>query len=324
MRKGRIIFWILCIIVAFFIGTIEDKFFKEKSSVTVYAPEDMESAFTSALKGAGLGDEYRIVITTQKDNADIIVDYSKEDDEEYLKFAYSPFIVSYNISDDYLKEMKESGLIRKSEYYSSNSTYYEIDFKMLVDEVIEEGKWENLGVTDEDLTTIKIFYPAESTIYWNDFYDFLIVTVNNGSYPETLDELETAEEYAWRFLKSSYTEAVTDFNEQLVRTNGFPINSFYVFPEKASIEYSSDIDEYTRLFYPTTTVNFNYYVKAETEIGKEVLEKIDDGNFYKKLSKNRYRSKAYSEISDSSSINVFGLRNAYNVVEVKHLEEDNE
>ena len=321
VRIYRRIVWIFCIIVTFISGTVIDKvgnFFKEKPSIMVYAPEDMKSAFTSAFNEAELGDEYKINITTKKDNADIIVDYSKEDDEEYLRFAYSPFVVSYSLDIAYLDDMKKSGLIHKSEYYS-NSHDYEINFKMLVDEVIEEGKWANLGV--DDLNSIKIFYPAQTTIYWNDFYDFLLVTVNDGSYPKTLDELKLAEEYAEKFFNSSCTEPVTDFYEQLVRTNGFPTSSFYVFPEKASIEFSSYVGEHTRLFYPTNTVNFNYYVKAENEIAQNVLEKIDDSSFYKKLAKKRYRSEKYIEISgDSLFIKTSGLRNAYNVVEVKHLD----
>lgn len=322
-RTKRLIFWALCICISLILGYINNEYYKEKAKVMVYAPEDMKKAFSAALKEAGLSSNYRIVITTEKEKADICVDYSKENDESYTKFAFSPFVVSYNTEENHIKDLKEAGVLIESEYYTSEK-YYDIDFKKVVDEVIEEGKWENLGVDDKKLTTIKIFYPAESTIYWDDFYDFMLVTVNNGNYPETLEELENAEEYVERFFKSSFTEPVTDFEEQVVRTNGFPESSFYVFPEKLGFDVSSDTGNYTRFFYPTTTVNFNYYLRATTDLGKKVVNSIEDSDFYKKLNNKKYRSKLETSIDVGLFDNVYDSRDAYRVIEVVELKKETE
>ncbi len=319
MRKKRLIFWALCICISLILGYINDEYYKEKANLVVYAPEDMKEAFSVALKEAGLNSNYRIAITTEKEKADICVDYGKENNS-YTKFAFSPFVVSYSSDENHIKDLKKDGVLIESEYYTSEK-YYDIDFKKVVDEVIEEGKWENLGVDDKKLSTIKIFYPAESTIYWDDFYDFMLVTVNNGTYPESIEKLENAEEYVGRFLKSSFTEPVTDFEEQVVRTNGFPESSFYVFPEKLGFQVSSDTGNYTRFFYPTSTVNFNYYLKATTDLGKRVVNSIDDSDFYEKLNDKEYRSKSETSIDAGLFTKVHDSRDAYKVVEVVDLKE---
>ncbi len=322
MRKKRFVFWAICIVIALIFGYIDEEHFSEKISVNVYAPDDMEKAFSAALKEAGLNSTHRIKMISEKEDADIIVDYSKEDDEEYSKFAFSPFVIAYNSDDDNLDEMEESGLILISEYYEDD--YYDIDFKMVIDEVIEEGKWSNLGVDDEDLNNIKIFYPAESTIYWDNFYDFMLVTVNNGEYPKDSQELENAEEYIERFLRSDFTEPVTDFEEQVVRTNGFPESAFYVLPEHTGFYVSSETSEYARFFYPTETVNFNYYLKTNSDVGKQIVNSIDDSDsiFYDKLSQKSYRSQSVATIDPSIFNRIYDDRDAYKVVEVVRIDDD--
>ena len=58
MRKKRLAQWgaaIMLVTVLFVLDkVITDQYFTERNPVTVYAPEDMKSAFKSALKSANL------------------------------------------------------------------------------------------------------------------------------------------------------------------------------------------------------------------------------------------------------------------------------
>lgn len=313
IRTKRITQWTICIVVALILmfgeNFICNTLLKEKIAITVSAPDDMKESFKSALKKTDLKGDYKIAITTEK-KADISVEYGKKGDETYQKFAFSPFVVAYSSDEDYFKKLKKSNTVVESKY---NDQYYEIDFLKVINEVIEEGEWENLGI--KDIGKIKVFYPSEKTIYWEDFLDFMIVTVNGGEYPKTVEDLEKSKEAIQRFIKSPYTEPVDNFDEKLERTNGFSEKVFYVFPEKTGYELAIDHSEYTRFFYPLTTVYFNYYVKGISENGQKVLNGIKESDFYPYLRVQDYRSENEYELSNNYR-HIYDDRDIYNVVEV--------
>lgn len=145
MRGKRIAQWILTIIIAaglIFGENFFSSLFAEKSPLTVCAPNDMKDAFKSALSNSDLSAQYKLVITDTESGADIVVGYGKENDESYTQFAFSPFVIAYNSSDSCFKALKKASTVVPSEY---NDKFYEIDFLKVINEVIEEGKWENLG-----------------------------------------------------------------------------------------------------------------------------------------------------------------------------------
>ncbi len=312
MRGKRILQWVMAIVIAsiFLFG---EGFFveltKEKTPLTVYAPADMESAFKAALSNSGLSSDYKIVMVEDMNGADVVVDYGKENDETYTNFAFSPFVIAYNTSDSCFKALKKANTVIPSEY---NKSFYEIDFLKVIDEVIEEGKWENLGLNDHN--QIKLFYPAENTVYWHDFYNFMLLTVNGGIYPKTETEMTRAIEKIERFIKSECTEAVTSFDEKIERTDGFAENTLYVIPEKTVYALSKDHDKSTRLFFPLATVNFNYYVKGMSEAGSNVVNSLND-KAYAKLEYCDYRNKNYYELGDDYS-KVYDERDVYQIIEI--------
>ncbi len=308
LRTRRIIAWILCVILAVIFAAVDNHVNKEMAQITVNAPADMENAFRRALEDAGLKSEYEIVMT-DSNTANIVVSSGKADEQEYMKFAFSPFVIGYDPSaNKYYKQLQKSNVITPSEF---DKKLDEIDFQKVISEVIEEGKWSNLGVGD--LNTIKVFYPSEDTEYWHDFYDFMLVTVNGGKYPEET-EMKNAEEAVQRFLNSGYTESVTDFSQQVERTGGFTSNAFWILPEK---EFFS-INRNVVLLYPKVTVYCNFYVKGD-ELGKKLINAFDtkhswDGNFYSKLYFKGYRNQEKSNICSSDRVN--GKRDVYNVAKI--------
>lgn len=324
MRSKRIRQWLILAIIALAIWGIGEfveykQSLPEKQPLTVYAPDDMEKAFKRALSGSELSDSHYIVMSDDPDS-NICVGYAKEGDSSYEKFAYSPFVVAYSDEESLYKKLKKADVCFESAYDSNN---YEIDFLRVIEEAIGEGKWENLGITKQG--DLKVFYPSEKSVYWSDFHDFLLITVNDGIYPKSEAELEAAEEIILQFLDSKYTEGVTDFKEQTERTNGFPSTVIYILPEKdaRTIIYDDASGERVRFFYPTKTVYVNYYIKGD-ELGKQVIDTFDKENFwglnfYSRLKANYYRSASYTELDGSNEIS--GDGNVYNVATIPETKE---
>lgn len=320
MRKSRILCWVCCLVVAvvLFVG---ENFFKgfmvEKAALYVCAPKEMKSAFERALKNARLNKSYEIVMTDDVSKANIVIDMGKEFDPEYIKIAYSPFVVVYSSEDKNIKSMIDRGLLQDALF---NNYYQEINFNKVIEEVLKEGKWENLGV--KDMGTIKVYYPKFGTKYYTDYYDFMLVTINGGVYPKNESQLKKAMEQIELFEKSDYTEAVKDFDEKINRAGGFMENTFYLIPEQEASMLAKSNVEYGRLFYPTTTVYANYYVKAD-ELGYKLVDVFDMpntnlGNFYNYIEWENYRSD-WDDMLEEFSDKLYGERDVYNVL---HLDKD--
>lgn len=317
--KSRILCWILCISIAlgFFYGGdfIKEKLSQEKTPVYVYAHEDMESGFKRALKMAGMKSTHKIVMTDDETKANIVVTTQKEYNSEYEKIAFSPFVVAYNKEDNYASKMKKSGLLIHSKYSEEEDGYLEIDFLQVINEVIGNGSWEKFGLPNKG--NLEVFYPAESTPYWSDFYDFMLVTVNNGKYPETEEEMKNAMEQIEKFENSKYTEAVKDFKDKIRRTEGFSANSLWIIPEKLAEDLTTESTKNARLFYPTITTYLNYYIKCD-EIGSKIKSCFNEGGFsgatfYSRLNTWDFRNSEYPKI-DSISDYLYYEKDSYNVL----------
>lgn len=318
MRKARIHQWIGAILVAcilLFGGDIftsmVNSFFSEKTPIYVYGPEDMKSAFEKALSGSDLesSSQYKIVMTSDTSiTPDITVAYGMENNDDYTLFAFSPFVIAYNTDDGCFKALKKAETVVPNEF---NNKLYEINLLKVINEVNGAGQWSNLGV---DQGTIKVFYPAESTPYWHDFYNFMLLTINGGKYPQTETEMNSAVRTMTKFVESNYTESVSSFDEQIERTGGFAKNILYIIPEKTVKNLSNDHAEDTRLFFPLATSNFNYYIIGNSDIGKTVIAKIPSST-YEKLKSNNYRSTSVYELGDVYR-SVYDERDVYRSVEI--------
>ena len=311
----RVSCWILFLIIsfAFFWG---EGWYKnataDKKPLYVYAPEYLEGAFKIPLKCSGLNNEYEIVMTKDISQANIIMDTDKEFDSDFFKIAYSPFVVIYSQEDDNLKNMTKAGLLQE---VSFNKDYKEINFNMVIEEVIAEGKWENLGVESQD--TLRVFYPAPGSKYYTDYYDFMLVTINGRIYPRNETELKSAMEKIKLFENSAYTEGIEDFGEKLLRTGGFLEDTLFLMPEQEAERIDSKHKEYGRLFYPTVTVYVDYYIKAD-ELGQKLVdafyeENFWDGCFYDLIENYAYRNEVDSELGDFTSY-LYHDRDAYNLL----------
>ena len=293
-------------IVTFSISKVVDFISIPEKEVTVNAPEDMEDAFSAALKKTDLKNDYKVVITSDE-KADISVGYNKEKDGTYTKFAYSPFVIGYDDEKSTYESLKKAKILRKSKY----GDFYEFNTLKLVNAVIDGKSLKDLGFPVE----ITIFVPSENSEYWTTFYDFMLITVNDGSYPEDSDTIEKSKQKIEEFLNSKSVKSVTDFNSQILRTDYFSEGALYIVPEQKVMSLSYEAyrkSSEARIFYPVSTVNINFYLKANTENGKKLLSEIDSSKFFYKLRDTFYRSDAYEEINISSYVK--DERDAYSFV----------
>lgn len=317
MRSKRIKQWILTLLAAaLFWGIGQFVEYKqslpEKQPLTVYAPDDMEEAFEKALQVSTLSESHYIVMSDNP-NSNIRVECAKQGDSSYEKFAYSPFVVAYNTNSDCYKKLKKAGVCSESAYDSNN---YEIDFLKVIEEVIGEGKWENLGINEQG--DLKVFYPSEESVYWSDFYNFLLVTLNDGRYPEDEESRAKADETITQFLNSKYAEGVIDFEDQIRRTNGFPTTVFYILPEQNARSARDEVQKSVRFLYPIKTIYVNYYIKGD-ELGTQVIEAFEKENFwgntfYTYLQSSYFRNAFYTELNGSDS--VYGDDNIFNIANI--------
>ena len=315
-RTGRITWWAICLIAAtifFAIDSNSDELFKEKTPFYVCAPSDMEEAFEVAVKAAGMKSDYKIVITDNREIANVVVDYAKENDETFTKFVYTPFVVAYSNDSDYLKKLQKNNLITES---NSAKNVLNIDVLNLIEIIKNESDWEDYGI--DGFEKVKVAYPSQNSIYWNDFYNFMLVTVNNGVYPSETSEYEQAVTIINEFLMNKNAIPLDTF-ETLVR-KGFTQDILYIGPEKVFVDAANDYSQHGALFYPTKTVYFNYYLKTD-ELGSKILSSFDavtsfDGSFYGNLVDEYYRSESFPRISTSNGDYVGYDSNAFDVADI--------
>lgn len=316
----RFRYWIILILAGFGCSLLYSFLIKERDVIVLDVPSDMKWAFNmSLIKSDELSIFDNKIVIQNSDNASIVIGYGKENDESYYKIAFSPFVIAYSNDKDKLKELKKSDLLVKSEYgnnkSNNNTSEFEFDFdlKILLNEVIGEGKWKNVGISDVD--EIKVYYPSEDSVYWHDFYNFMLININDGIYPQNAYELSKCENVIKKFLDKTNTIPVSDLEEELSIIGEFSKNSLYIFPEKAICE----VDDYkSMVFYSKYVTMFNYYAKPIDETGKELLDNFSIKNKY-------YRDKNGKDISPGLDGNPSGIRNSFNGINIDtaiNIEED--
>lgn len=305
---------------------------EERTEICVNAPQDMEKAFNSALKSANLQNDYKIVITDSS-SASITVVEGGANEEEYQKIAFSPFVcaMSRSISS---RKMQKAGILEKSQFDSNEQV---MDLYDIIIKVISGISWDYINVKDQNghsLGDIIVYYPDESTTYWNDFYNFMLVTLNDGEYPKDETQLQHAEDIMQKFFDNKNTIAVTDFAERVARNGGFTANSVYLIPEKLVTDLSNELSKQVEILYPKYTTYYSYYIccAVDDEVASSIVENLSNGGFYKCLSRKIYRSNYVQNVNEFYiPLQVWGMSDIYNIVnnlelkdELNYDETDNE
>lgn len=256
-NRNRFLMWIAGIVVALLFILISNWTVEKPVPNTIFvkAPEPMVEAFQKTFKKLKFDEEYSIELTEDANKANFIVAEGIEDGE---LLAYSPIVAIFNSEKDYLKSLTEKGYFVTSDV---DSNYEDFDFNKVVEEAIS-GNCE-----------FKIYYPSKDSDTWDEFYNFMIYTVNDGYYPNAIEDMEQSKKVIEKFLNSKYTEPLNI--DTVERINGFTKNSIYLMPYADLVRLYNQSGRFTcHIMYPKTVVYHNYFATFD-ELGKKIYDSLD-------------------------------------------------
>lgn len=309
--KEKYKFWALGIAVGIVLLFIQNVFLVPKAErqnrkeILVNAPENMQAALEQTLKDVRLDDDYVLKFTDSK-QANFTVNQGLNAKGELI--AYSPFVAVFNSDKDFQKGLKSQEIFVKSEV---DSNEFDFDFKKVMDTIVQ-GE-----------SSFKVYYPAKDSVYWDEFYSFLLFTVNGGYYPKNGTNMEEAVNTVEKFLNSKNAEPI---NEQaLIRNSGISKNSIYfmTYVDLARLYRISSLQSF-KIMYPTSVVYHSYYADFD-ETGKVLFDALYEAEkgilAVKSHSGYDNLCSAYFNTLYSNGVNDFtgngvGQRNIFNGVEI--------
>lgn len=267
----RLICWV---IIIFVLGSItyldySDKQIGERIPINIYTnvygyEEDIKEHFEEQDK---LKKQYKLLFKDEKNanTADVLLtsDFSKiTKEKKYELLEYSPMVVMLKKN----KQYTEKGLLS-----INKDDEAEIDFKMLIDAVINKKNWSYFG--GEDIP-IRVYCPEKDTIDGKLFYQLLLVNINDGKYPKTESDMKRCEKVANQFLESERVVQV-EILPRVLKTRDIG-NDIYVLPESDYYELLYDVcdEDISFVAYPTQTVIKEIYYQINTEVGQKFDEEL--------------------------------------------------
>lgn len=314
--KKRILTWILAVCVAGIFLLIsscnaEKPVNPNRTTILINAPEPMVIAFNKTFDKLNLDKDYIIEATDDITKANFVVREGMN--EEGKLIAYSPIVAVFNADDVYKNDLIQKGIFVTSEFSSS---YVDFDFNKVIQEAVSEKGCE-----------FKVYYPSKDSDSWDEFYHFMLFTVNDGYYPGTVEEMQRAKQITNEFLNSKYAEPFN--NNTVERNNGIPKNSIYfmAYADLARV-YKQSGGFTCRVMYPKTVVYHSYYATYD-ELGKVIYDSLEEDYVkfhiifrnagFRELRKEGYNTKYSTDVSNIGSY-VYGVRSIFNGVEIPGTE----
>lgn len=226
----------------------------EKTIITANVPEDMKEHFTSIFDNHKLGNKY-ILEFTKSSNANFLVTEGMNNVNGEL-FVYTPFLAVIDDDSDFEENLKKEAYLVES---ACDSDKYDLDFKKIMQEIAKsESKF-------------NVYYPEENSIYWEEFYAFLLITANDGTYPKNEADLQSAKKLVTEFLDSK--NAIPFSKSSIKQIQAVPLYTMYFMTYVDYKDYFGS-SESLELKYPKAVVNHNYYVSYD-DTGKVMYDTLD-------------------------------------------------
>lgn len=264
MRIGRLVFWIssliICTSIIYWNHKQENAIpYEEKNPINVYCVEELQEDVKKMLEKSSLGETNRVVFINNKEDAEfVLTDEITSTDTDYTKIGWSPLIVAFDdTNEDTLKKYEEKGYILKNEEGG-----YDIDFEKVIEAVLLD-EW-----------TEKIYCPTLDTREGELFYQFLLINVNSGKYPENEQQIKQCIQKVKDFLGSDVV-VKCDAMERLYKKRTVK-NELYIIFEKG-LEGIRNNDYHFEVSYPSNTVLYEYYYFCQGEHKNEIVEVIKSG-----------------------------------------------
>lgn len=264
MRIGRLVFWISSLIICSAIIFVDYKAesaipYEEKNPINVYCVEEFQEDVKKMLEKSSLGETNRVVFTNNKEEAEfILTDEITVTDTDYSKIGWSPLIVAF---DDTTTEVLENYL-EKGYMLEKKHKKYDINFEKVIEAVLA-NEW-----------TGKIYCPNLNTREGELFYQFLLINVNFGKYPESKEQIESATQKVKDFLKSDVV-VKCDTKDRLNKKRKVE-NELYIIFEK-ELEGMKKNNYSLEISYPTNTILYEIFCCCQGK-HKEEIENVINMN----------------------------------------------
>ena len=312
MRKGRIIFWtislVICAIIILEVKIEESVIpYEEREPTKVYCIDEVKEEIKKIIEDSNFGDTHRVIFTDNKDEAEfVLTDRVTSKDDGYERLARSPLIVAF----DNTTKNKEKSYIKDGYLIEAENTYtYTIDFQKVIEATLE-GKW-----------TDKIYCPKVTTREGEIFFDFLLININSGKYPQNSEELEKCTEVANKFLSSKLV-LQCDSKEKLKNKTVLE-NEICIIFEKDIYNMSSDSYDF-EISYPTDTVLYEIYYCYKGSNEKElqsIMNKVFFSDYSKLEEVIRYDMSCRFEKHTTVSTSYYRVSDGFSYVEIPLKEE---
>ncbi len=312
MRKGRIIFWtislVICAIIILEVKIEESVIpYEEREPTKVYCIDEVKEEIKKIIEDSNFGDTHRVIFTDNKDEAEfVLTDRVTSKDDGYERLAWSPLIVAF----DNTTKNKEKSYIKDGYLIEAENTYtYTIDFQKVIEATLE-GKW-----------TDKIYCPKVTTREGEIFFDFLLININSGKYPQNSEELEKCTEVANKFLSSKLV-LQCDSKEKLKNKTVLE-NEICIIFEKDIYNMSSDSYDF-EISYPTDTVLYEIYYCYKGSNEKElqsIMNKVFFSDYSKLEEVIRYDMSCRFEKHTTVSTSYYRVSDGFSYVEIPLKEE---
>lgn len=312
MRKGRIIFWtislVICAIIILEVKIEESVIpYEEREPTKVYCIDEVKEEIKKIIEDSNFGDTHRVIFTDNKDEAEfVLTDRVTSKDDGYERLAWSPLIVAF----DNTTKNKEKSYIKDGYLIEAENSYtYTIDFQKVIEATLE-GKW-----------TDKIYCPKVTTREGEIFFDFLLININSGKYPQNSEELEKCTEVANKFLSSKLV-LQCDSKEKLKNKTVLE-NEICIIFEKDIYNMSSDNYDF-EISYPTDTVLYEIYYCYKGSNEKElqsIMNKVFFSDYSKLEEVIRYDMSCRFEKHTTVSTSYYRVSDGFSYVEIPLKEE---
>ena len=315
MRKERLLFWTVSLVMcALFIMAYNKKQneipYEERTAINICCDDLFKEELKKRIeKSSAFEDTHKVVFIDNKEQADFVLTSEiTSSDEGYKKIGWAPLVVAIN-------EDKDSRKIYKKDKYliEDNNGKYTIDFNKIINDSIS-GTW-----------TEKIYCPKQDTPEGKMFYDFLLITVNNGKYPKE-SEMNACKYKVTKFLNS---KVVIESNVyESLKSKKVVKKELYIIFENVIEDMTNSSYEFI-VSYPINTITKTWYYKFPT--GNKKLEEwfytetfTSSGNrledlMYFYLIRNTHHDTAYR-------VDTFNTNNGYSYTEIplKDITEEEE
>ena len=312
MRKGRIIFWtislVICAIIILEVKIEESVIpYEEREPTKVYCIDEVKEEIKKIIEDSNFGDTHRVIFTDNKDEAEfVLTDRVTSKDDGYERLAWSPLIVAF----DNTTKNKEKSYIKDGYLIEAENSYtYTIDFQKVIEATLE-GKW-----------TDKIYCPKVTTREGEIFFDFLLININSGKYTKNSEELEKCTEVANKFLSSKLV-LQCDSKEKLKNKTVLE-NEICIIFEKDIYNMSSDSYDF-EISYPTDTVLYEIYYCYKGSNEKElqsIMNKVFFSDYSKLEEVIRYDMSCRFEKHTTVSTSYYRVSDGFSYVEIPLKEE---